>query len=91
MQGRQYATLKPVLDILSELNLQDESVYDSVLQACDTGQPGELEAALATVRYCRARAEQGLRAVPDAMAHSNACESVAPRWVPPSRAGCSAS
>ena len=66
--GDQYAGFKPVLDILSELNLQDESVYDSVLFACDTGEPEALETALATVRYCQARAEEALRAVPEAMA-----------------------
>jgi hypothetical protein len=68
LQGGRNDVLKPVLDILAELNLQDESVYDSVLLACDTAQSGELEAALATVKYCQARAEQGLRTVPEVMA-----------------------
>lgn len=68
LQGGQYDSLKPVLDILAELNIQDESVYDSVLLACDTAKPEELDAALAIVSYCQARAEQGLRTIPEVLA-----------------------
>ena len=67
-RGSWDAAVRPALDILSELDLQDESVYDTVLLACDTAQPGDLESALATVRYCQTRAEQGLRMVPELLA-----------------------
>ena len=67
-EGNQDEAFRPVLDILAELNLHDESVYDSVLLACDTARPEDLETALATVKLCQSRAEQGLRMVPDILA-----------------------
>ena len=77
LQDRQHDALRPVLNILAELNLRDESVYDSVLLACDTAQPGELEVALTTVRYCQTLAEQGLRTVPEVQARQNRREASA--------------
>ena len=77
LQGRQHDVLRPVLNILAELNLRDESVYDSVLLACDTAQPGELEVALTTVRYCQTLAEQGLRTIPEVLARQQRREASA--------------
>ena len=60
--------LSPVLKILTELDLEKEFVYDSVLLVCNTADPKNLEPALATVRYCQSRAEQALRMVPEIVA-----------------------
>lgn len=75
--GNQNEALRPVVDILAELNVQDENVYDAVLLACDTSEPKDLETALTTVRYCQARAEQGLRAVPDILVRQQRLEAAA--------------
>ena len=77
LQDHQHDVLRPVLNILAELNLRDESVYDSVLLACDTAQPGELEVALTTVRYCQTLAEQGLRTIPEVLARQQRREASA--------------
>ena len=75
-QGNQDNALRPVLEILAALNLEDEYVYDTVLLVCDTAEPKNLESALATVRYCQSRAEQALRMVPELVARQPTSRSI---------------
>ena len=56
---------KPILDVFDEMYYSEEEVWNSVLRACDTRNPQELDYALSTIRYCQAQAEKALLMVPD--------------------------
>lgn len=56
---------KPVYDIFREMTEIQVEVFDTLLRACDSRDPGDLESAIFSARYCQSLGEQALRTIPD--------------------------
>ena len=56
---------KPVYDIVREMADIGVEVFDAVLRACDSRDPGSLDSAIASARYCQSLGEQALMLIPE--------------------------
>ena len=56
---------KPVYDIVREMADIGVEVFDAVLRACDSRDPGALDSAIASARYCQSLGEQALMLIPE--------------------------
>lgn len=56
---------KPVYDIVREMADIQVEVFDAVLRACDSRDPGALDSAIASARYCQSLGEQALMLIPE--------------------------
>lgn len=56
---------KPVYDIVREMADIQVEVFDTVLRACDSRDPGALDSAIASARYCQSLGEQALMLIPE--------------------------
>lgn len=56
---------KPIYEIVREMADIQVEVFDAVLRACDSRQPGDLDSAIASARYCQSLGEQALMMIPE--------------------------
>ncbi len=56
---------KPVYDIFREMTEIQVEVFDALLRACDSRNPGDLESAIFSAQYCQSLGEQALMMIPD--------------------------
>ena len=54
-----------VYDIFREMAVIQVEVFDALLRACDSRDPGDLDSAIASARYCQSLGEQALMTIPD--------------------------
>lgn len=56
---------KPITDIVREMADLEVEVFATVLRACDSREPKDLESAILTARYCQSLGEQALMMMPE--------------------------
>ena len=58
-------TYELVYDIFREMTVIQVEVFDALLRACDSRDPGDLDSAIASARYCQSLGEQALMMIPE--------------------------
>ena len=56
---------EPIYGIFREMAEIQVEVFDAVLRACDSRNPGDLDSAIAASRYCQSLGEQALLSLPE--------------------------
>lgn len=54
-----------VYDIFRDMTVIQVEVFDALLRACDSRDPGDLDSAIASARYCQSLGEQALMMIPE--------------------------